>query len=239
MSEINARTREALDYVVPEDIPVRDAWNRVVEDARTASGGRRSIRLFPRTRRQWAWAVAIVVAAAVPLSALAAATHWWFEGSSPSPTSAVLVVETGSWNGTPWYLLAYMSESNGVCYGVTAKPPAREVGALNCDNDVLSAAQASGSGRDVPPHAIGYLIQSSPPLPPVISGAVIDDVRNIEVNLEDGRVARTETIAAPAALGGGENLRFYVVRIPSTGSPRKVVGTDAQARIVAERIVSG
>jgi hypothetical protein len=164
------------------------------------------------TQRRWALVVlAILIAVSIPLTALAVSEDWWFVGAAPDPAGAVEAVESGVWNGVPWALVAYDSESGGVCYGLSINVPqaTRPNGALSC-------AFLDDGGK--PQHSLSYLTAGSADagFPRYAAGAVQADAATVELQIADGSIVRTQTLPRPATLH--TDVQFFVTRLPA-GTP--------------------
>jgi hypothetical protein len=164
------------------------------------------------TRRRWALvALAILIAVTIPLTALAVSEDWWFVGAAPDPAGAVGAVDSGVWNRMPWTLVAYDSESGGVCYGLSINAPQ-----ATRPNGTLTCAFLDNSGR--PQHSLSYLTAGSADngFPRYAAGAVQPDAASVALHMTDGSIVRTQTLPRPATLHS--DVRFFVTRLPA-GSP--------------------
>jgi hypothetical protein len=190
-------------------------------------------------RRKWLLVAAVVAAVVVPVAAATiAVTNWsgWWEHDQFRPASEPAVVQTGSWDGTRWQLVAYLeSHTTNVdhyCYSVmpygaslTARPAA-----VGCGG-IPTRPQDAPTG-----HAgILYGATKSPGLPYWAAGPVVDTAVAVALHFRDGDVLRLPTYAAPESLG---HVRFYATPLPevpeSSGqSPVKVVGLDENGAVVA------
>jgi hypothetical protein len=167
------------------------------------------------TRRRIIIALAVAAAVMIPLAALADANDWWFfrTPGSPTPTSAPVIVTTGAWDGHPWQLVAYPSETDGLCVSmIPGTGTASSYGAaMGCATlkGVPRTAQTKPAAQDM---TITYLSGSATSvLPAYIVGPVVEDATTVVIRLSDGTVIRTPTFAGPSPL---EHVRFYAVRLP-------------------------
>jgi hypothetical protein len=224
---------EVLDELVPRFDQERGDWERVVADARR--------KRRPRvTRRRLVVVALAIVALAIPLFAAASQDWWFLRFSDPGfePVGGIEVVKTGTWDGQPWELAAYVS-ANGLCFSLTPTSDGRATGegaGLSCApivgvpskdlnaSEALSITMLAGSSIEFPPYAVG---------------PVIDDADEVAIHFHDGTVIRTPTFDAPSELGA---IRFYAVQLekpPFTFEPRpqskiqKVVGLTSEGEVVA------
>jgi hypothetical protein len=193
-------------------------------------GGERASRRAHVSRRRLAIALALVVAAVVPLVAVGADGHWWFLDSpeSPAPTTAPVVVHQGGWSGHPWELVAYTSGAGDLCYSIGPRGSGRGRGvgaAMTCarieagTNTTISGLGGAGGG-----------------LPDHIGGAVVGSAATVEIMLTTGEALRVPTFAGPESLG---DLRFFASElphrrfVPGERIVARLVGYDAGGKIVA------
>jgi hypothetical protein len=221
--------KQTLDDLAPaqEDLP---AWEDVLDRAgvEVAQRARR-----PLWKRSWIVLTAVLIAVLVPLAAIGSEENWWFlreEGMGPKPATDVVVVKSGTWNGYDWELVAYVSSTGGICYGIQptrlGKPTAG--GNLSCGPSTISGSEAAlgwGKGEQLTPYVIG---------------AVSEKAEQVEIYFTGGQVVRTPTIAAPKALGS--RVRFYATPFPSgvdfpgkslSDPVEKFIGLDGEGKIVA------
>jgi hypothetical protein len=239
-----------LDELVPRFDNERGDWSSVVADARAEWPVTRSIPTLdmtserPRsrkwlTRRRVAVIAIAVVAIATPLIATAS-QDWWFLGISllPEPTTDVVVVKSGEWDGKPWQLVAYGGEGSQVCYGVMPRSAGGSTGegqggGLACIR-IAGVPHESGSGE--PRLGVMYLSHPSPALAAYIAGPIVDSADEVEIHLVGGEVIRTPTFDAPDELG---SIRFYAAQLPETdssgGQVQKLVGIGHDGEVVACR----
>ena len=237
---MNARSvATILDDLAPRQGFAHD-WNDVLERAGVHEAGA----VGPAwRRRKWLLVAAVVAAVIVPVAAATVAvTNWsgWWPSSPHDqfrPASEPVVVQTGSWDGARWQLVAYRefdtSNIDVYCYSVMPY------------GSSLAAHPAGGSGcggfparpPDAPTGPAGILFGSaeSPGLPYWAAGPVVDAAVVVALHFRDGDVLRLPTYAAPESLG---HVRFYATPIPevpqSSGqSPVKVVGLDENGGVVA------
>ena len=233
-------TPEAVLEQLVSDATWRPDW----QDVLSRAGVPKRRRLLTRKRLLVAFAIAAAVI--VPLAAVAAANDWWFfqTPGSPSPTSAPVVVKTGVWEGHPWQLVAYPSETDGLCVSMVpgtdrnssagaamgcgpidgvARPPTTKPGASD-----MKITWLSGSG--------------SAELPAYIVGPVIEAATTVAIRFNDGTTIHTSTFAGPSPL---QHVHFYAVqlpgseaRTPNTAPPSImpldwIAGLDHDGRVVA------
>jgi hypothetical protein len=239
MSEHDAALAVLLDEVLPRGEQHGD-WQRVLEDAR-----RRRPRLF-RSRLALVGAI-VAVATVVPLTALAVSEDWWFLGSAsmPAPAGSVVVVKSGDWNGVPWTLTAYRSQTNTICFAFTPNSPS---GRPATPDGGHSAAAACGRDlRGIGDAAVGATLHSilflgssgmygAHAFPGFAVGPSAPDVTQIKILLAGGTNIVTDTFAAPAELG--VPARFYVAAVPSGERVQAIVALDASGRNLEELTVS-
>lgn len=241
---MNARSVEdGLDRLAPREQFAHD-WRDVLERAGVQEA--RAIRPVWR-RRKWLLVAAVVAAVVVPVAAATVAvTNWNGWWSSPHdrfrPVTEPVVVQTGSWDGTRWQLVAYReadsnseadSNIDGYCYSVMpygSPPTARPAGGSMCGGFITRPPNSPAG-----PASITYGSAESPGLSYWAAGPVVDTAVAVEVHLRDGDVLRLPTYAAPESLG---HVRFYATPIrqvpQSSGqSPVKVVGLDENGAVVA------
>lgn len=240
-----------LDELVPEFADEQGDWPAVVRDVRVQQAGEReshrsaalgSSWVRRRARRHRIVVLAIVVAAiAVPLAALAASEKWWFFrfGGAPTPITEVEVVKTGTWSGHDWQLLAYLSSTDGICFGITPSGSADDGEGAGMGCAAIEGVPRTAESKPYTPHAITFMSGSSERFPTYAVGPVIDTATEVAVHLADGTVVRTSTFDAPDKLGA---IRFYATLLPdpprTTEQPprtqiRKLVGFDRNGEIVA------
>jgi hypothetical protein len=203
------------------------------------------------TKRRLVVLVAVLAAVLVPLAAVGAANDWWFlnsDGSSPTPRQAPNVVKQGEWNGHPWQLAAWRSESSpatfpsmedGLCFSVTPRgfPAEGEGGATSCNPfagiDPMSETKRSEM-------TITFLgAAASKQLPSYIAGPVISEATAVEIRFGNGDVLRVPTFAAPRERL--QRVRFYATPLPSNVQPtpndptwlKSVAGLDAKGKVIA------
>jgi hypothetical protein len=189
----------------------------------------------------------VAVATVVPLTALALSEDWWFlgSGSMPAPAGSVIVVKSGDWNGVPWTLTAYRSQTNTICFAFTpnspsgrpATPDGGPTAAAACGRDLRGIADAP-AGTTL--HSIFFLgssgMNGAHAFPGFAAGPSAPDVTKIKILLADGTNIVTDTFAAPGELG--VPARFYVVAVPSGERVRAIVALDASGHKLEELTVS-
>jgi hypothetical protein len=168
-----------------------------------------------------------------------------------------VVVATGTWSGQPWKLVAFNSRGTGTCWGITYDnpPPAQDVIAqLSGPGVVSGSANGLGCGSIVGirlPHihenftTITWMIarSQSNAVPAWIAGPVIESVKKVTIDFDNGSSVDAPTYAPPESLGRlrwFQPIRFYAAQLPPTASgaagdpfPHKLIGFDANGKIVA------
>ena len=209
----------AMNALVPSFAAEQPDWANVVARAEAVSPRRRFV-----TRRRLVAVFVVLAAVLIPLAALADAHDWWFFGAGmPVPTSAPVVVTTGEWSGHPWELVAYPSETDGLCFSITPK---------RGDGSSYGGAMTCGPFAGVPRTAatktdadmqITFLSGSwTNVLPAYIAGPVIEQASTVEIRFQDGTTLQAPTIAAPPPL---EHIRFYAAPLPPAEYPADTLGT--------------
>jgi hypothetical protein len=239
---MNAHSVEdVLDRLAPREHFAHD-WGDVLARA----GVHEAAAVGPAWRRRKSLLVAALVAAVVvPVAAATVAvTRWsgWFPHDQLQihPVTEPVVVQTGSWDGKRWQLVAYREDSknfvdgyDGYCYSVMpygSPLTARPAGGSMCGGFIARSPNAPAG-----PAGILFGSAESPGLPYWAAGPVVDTAVVVALHFRDGDVLRLRTYAAPESLG---HVRFYATPIPevppSSGrSPVKVVGLDENGAVVA------
>jgi hypothetical protein len=213
---------DALDRLAPTAAWLPD-WSDVLHRA-----GQAERRPWFARRRVAVLAVALV-AAMIPLAALAAVKDWWFfrNGGAPTPAAAPVVVETGEWDGHPWELSAYPSTTNGLCLSLTPTPAYGA--ALGCAP--IAGAPRSPETQPLPDMSITYLTGSGgATFPAYVVGAVLQGASQVEIRFDGGRTLRVPTVAAPPPL---EHVRFFATRAAGANDVRSVAGLDDAGAVIA------
>jgi hypothetical protein len=228
---------DVLDRLVPPEQFAHD-WGDVLERAGVDEAGARGPAW---RRRKWLLLAAVIAAVVVPVAAATVAVTngwngWWSSQHQLRPLTEPVVVQTGSWDGKRWQLVAYREGDNnidGYCLSVMpygSSPTARPAGGSMCGGFIARPADAPAG-----PAGINYGSAESPGLPYWAAGPVVDTAVEVALYLRDGHVLRLPTYAAPESFG---HVRFYATPIPevpqSSGqSPVKVVGIDKADAVVA------
>jgi hypothetical protein len=236
---MNARSVEdVLDRLAPREQFEHD-WGDVLERAGVHEAGARGP---SRRRRNWLLVAAVVAAILVPVgAATVAVTNWngWWSSHDQlglRPATEPVIVQTGSWDGTRWQLVAYREAGrniDGYCYSVMpygSSLTARPAGGIMCGGFITRPPDAPAG-----PAGINYGSAESPGLPYWAAGPVVNTAAEVVVYFRDGHVLRLPTYAVPESLG---QVRFYATPIPevpqSSGqSAVKVVGLDGSGTVVA------
>ena len=185
----------------------------------------------------------------VPLAAIGSEQGWLFLDHGkvmpgmPKPVSEILEVKSGSWSGHDWKLAAYRAlvrrggvgaGIDGLCYllqsadgdqGLCAPIPPWHAGASSESSTPESVTYIGGSFNNSAgaPDKTGWLF-----------GMVRNNVAEVDIHFEDGRVIDAPTFAAPEALAAP--VRFYGVELSDYRmylTISKLVGLDAQGQIAA------
>jgi hypothetical protein len=237
--------KQTLDDLAPqEDIP---AWEDVLDRAgiETPRPARR-----PLWKRSWSIVLAALVAVLVPLAAIGSEQDWWFFRFGPplKPVSEVVVVKTGSWSGNDWELIAFRSDTKGLCFGLQ---PTRLGTSRNGAGGVIGCSSFAGVPRtsDVKPSSlminvlIAIGIEKNEQAVPYAAGPVSDEAAQVDIYLQGGEVVHTPAFDAPEELGAP--IRFYATQLPSSALPSnpeggggalpitKLVGLDGEGKVVA------
>lgn len=230
---------------VLEQLVADATWQPDWQEVLARAGAAPAHRLL--TRRRVTVSVAVAAAVIIPLAALAAANDWWFfrTPGSPTPTIAPVIVKTGVWDGHHWQLVAYPSETDGLCVSMIpgAGTDSSYGAAMGCATlkGVPRTAQTKPAAQDM---TITYLSGSpTSVLPAYIVGPVVEDAARVAIRLSDGTTIRTPTFGAPPPL---QHVRFYAVQLPDSqgGSPRTtppfhatplqwIAGLDQSGHVVA------
>ena len=211
----------AMKDLVPSFATEQPDWTNVVARAEAVSPRRRFV-----TRRRLVLALVVVAAVLIPLAALADAHDWWFFRipGSPVPTSAPVLVTTGEWSGHPWQLVAYPSETDGLCFSIGPKSATGSTygSAMTC-GPFMGVAHTAAT-KTVPDMQITFLSGSwTNVLPAYIAGPVIEQASTVEIRFQDGTTLQAPTIAAPPPL---EHIRFYAAPLPPAEYPADTLGTQ-------------
>ena len=219
----------ALEQLV-DDVAWQPDWPGVLARA----GVVRRPRLL--TRGRVIVVLAVAAAVIIPLAAVAAANDWWFfrTPGSPTPTSAPVVVKTGVWGAHPWQLVAYPSETDGLCVSmVLGTGSGSSYGAAMGCAPIEGVARTTQTKPGAPDMTITYLSGSATAeLPAYIVGPVIEDATTVAIRWSDGTTIRTPTFAAPSPL---EHVRFYAAANPpyDISSMEWIAGLDHSGHVVA------
>jgi hypothetical protein len=219
--------------------PIDDSrWIDVLQRAASfdSRAHRAGIRML--SRRRLVLVVAAVVAVLIPLGALGAANDWWFLGSAgaPVPVIAPIVVKEGEWSGHPWQLVAYPSNTDGLCFTITpggSKATGSRAG-MACAP--FAGVARTAQTKTTPDMTITFLSGFGfGGFPPYIAGPVIKGVDQVEIKFVNGDVLRVPTFPAPDPLTA---VRFYASQIPAAvaqGHPlvKTLAGLDVHGNVVA------
>lgn len=198
-----------------------------------------------RARRRILAVVVALLAVLIPVSAVPVVNEWWFFqfGEAPAPVTDVVVVKSGTWDGTRWELVAYRSGTDGICFSMGPATSAETTGAggaMSCDQ--IEGVPRTPESKPYTPHAISFLSASGSggELPAYVAGPVTGRADEVAVYFANGVVLQTPTFEAPSSLGP---IRFYAAQLPDAvarlavpldyGWIEKLVGLDGDGRIVA------
>ena len=234
---MNARSVEdVLDRLAPREQFAHD-WGGVLDRAGVHEAGA----VGPAwRRRKWLLLAAVVAAVLVPVAAatVAATNDWWLFHADHGlhPVTEPVVVQTGTWDGKRWQLVASRFAGNGIvgyCSSVMlyGSPPAvSSGGGGGCGGFITRPADAPAG-----PAGINFGSAESRGLPYWAAGPVVDTAVEVDIHFRNGDVLRVPTYAVPESFG---HVRFYAAPIPevpaSSGQwPVKVVGLDKNNAVVA------
>jgi len=235
---MNARSVEdVLDRLAPREQFAHD-WGDVLDRAGVHEAGA----VGPAwRRRKWLLLAAVVAALLIPVAAatVAATNDWWIFRADHGlhPVTEPVVVQTGTWDGKRWQLVASRFAGNGIDDGYCSSvmpygsPPAvSSGGGGGCGGFIARPADAPDG-----PAGINFGSAESRGLPYWAAGPVVDTAVEVDIHFRNGDVLRVPTHAVPEAFG---HVRFYVTPIPevpeSSGQwPVKVVGLDKNDAVVA------
>lgn len=242
--------KQTLDSLAPVQSELPN-WANILERAgiEGKAEARRSL-----WKRSWIAAIVVVVAVLVPLAAIGSEQDWWFfhfgGQSLLKPLTGVSVVKTGSWDGNEWELVAFRSETEGLCFGILPtrlRAPANSAGGgLGCGSVAgvprTPAATPSSAMITVLTGAVGGIEKNEQAVPYAV-GPVSDVAVQIGIYLRDGEVVHTPAFGAPEELGAP--IHFYATQLPPSALPStseeggrtipitKLVGLDGAGKVVA------
>jgi hypothetical protein len=242
--------KQTLDSLAPPQSEVPN-WGYILE--RAGIEGKAEARR-PLWKRSWIVAAVVVVAALLPFAAIGSEQDWWFfhfgGQSLLKPATDVSVVKTGSWEGNEWQLVAFRSETQGLCFGIL---PTRIGAPANSAGGGLSCGSVAGVPRTpaaIPNSlmitflagAIGGVEKNEQAVPYAV-GPVSEVAVQVDIYLRDGEVVHTPAFGAPEELG--VPIRFYATQLPPGALPStsedgartipitKLVGLDGAGRVIA------
>lgn len=235
---MNARSvATIIDELTPRQGFAHD-WSDVLERAGVREAGASG---SAWRRHKWLLLAAAVAAIIVPVAAatVAATNDWWIFRAEHGlhPVTEPVVVQTGSWDGKRWQLVASRFAGNGLldgyCVSVmpSGSPPTESSRAGGgCGGFIARPADAPAG-----PAGINFGTAEARGLPYWAAGPVVDTAAEVEIQLRDGDVLRLPTYGAPETFG---HVRFYATPVaevpPSSGEwPVKVVGLDKNGAVVA------
>jgi hypothetical protein len=201
-------------------------------------------------RRRMLVALAAVVAAIYSVPAVAEESWWWANSGDSSMQPVTQVLTVGRWTsqdlmihpeegavpsagfdaaGGHWLLQAFINHQGHLCVGVSPDPPrvANEDAFIACGHPVhgISSATTSadlhwvGFGTAVP----GRVEDANARF---VFGPAAANVREVDLENEDGRVLRVSTMAAPEGLG--VPARFWIAVVPMEQLVHTLVPRDAE-----------
>jgi hypothetical protein len=233
---MNARSVEdVLEELAPREQFTHD-WRDVLERAGVHEAGA----VTPaRRRRKWLLLAAVLAAVIVPVAAATIAVTnwngWWESHHQIRPLTEPVVVQTGSWDGKRWQLVAYREGNrnlDGYCFSVMpygSSPAASPTGGSMCGGFIARAPDAPAG-----PAGITFGSAESPGLPYWAAGPVVDTAVVVVLHFRDGDVLRLPTYPVPESFG---HVRFYATPIPEVPQSSgqwtvKVVGLDKHGVVV-------
>jgi hypothetical protein len=261
---------QLLDELAPLVAAEESSWEDVLQRAERLSGGtpelngrapatQRRSRAPHRFRRRvprhpLLLALALLVVAVVPVSALAVAKHdpWWFLrgtgliGEAPAKGNNVVIVKEEHWDGRRFALTAYRSLAGHLCYQLTEETsngtPTPSGGGA-CTETIGSLVKTPGGRRRR--LTISFLSGTSGSLADIV-GPVVATATEVQITLGNGTVLTTQTFAAPKELG--MPIRFFATLVPLSKTkgagckqsvkalrqtrPRRLVATGARGNVV-------
>ena len=227
---------DALDFLAPaqEDVPT---WDEILA---RAGADNPAPAQRPLWKRSWVIALAVLVAALVPLAAIGAEQGWWFTTGNGGMQSVgpVVEIESGVWDGHPWKMEAErVAETDPFAHPKNDEPNWGEKQYDLCISIDSSASQYGGLGCEPGPPKSGFggvdtgTLGPNPDETPYVAGAVSEDITQVDIYLPDGHILHTPTIAAPEALGA--SYRFYAAELPAFNDMSKLVGLDSDGKVIA------
>ena len=199
---MNARSLEdVLDRLAPREQFAHD-WGGVLDRAGVHEAGA----VGPAwRRRKWLLLAAVVAAVLVPVAAatVAATNDWWLFHADHGlhPVTEPVVVQTGTWDGKRWQLVASRFAGNGIvgyCSSVMlyGSPPAvSSGGGGGCGGFITRPADAPAG-----PAGINFGSAESRGLPYWAAGPVVDTAVAVDIRFRNGDVLRVPTYAGPNPL---------------------------------------
>lgn len=253
----------ALLEELSPDVPASGrGWDDVL--ARVELGGTASKPGRAHVRRRGVLIGALAAAVLIPLVALAAANDWWFfrYRDVPRPLdNKPVVVETGSWNGHRWEMVAYTS-ADGTCWAITF-PDAKEIGgsgafpvshgitgsgasALSCGG-IVGLRPPNPGAIDLP--TVMYMIAGNTApgtdYPNWLAGPVVESAVSVVVRFRNGGVVKVPTshIVTLGHVGWYGPVRFFAAPYPRDVVPfqwpRSITGFDKHGNVVACAVPTG
>jgi len=248
-------TRSVLSDLVAFPSDVESDWTNVMQRAsrldsplhrssryRRLLRDRRStqLRALPRVNRRYARrsiiaTFAIITALCGSAFALSANNNWWFfYDGAPAPTSDVIMVTSGTWDGHPWIFTAHRTEDFGICYSLTQGTDATgRPGSLSCSP---TSFPTPGTSPVVERMMSSGFSGGGASFPASFFGAADDSVSRIDIIEESGASISIPTIPAPDSLDTG--IRFFVTSLPIGTTVAEAIGYDSSGNLIARNVFS-
>ena len=138
--------------------------------------------------------------------------------ASAGSAASKVKVASGMFHGVPWTLRARDSRDGAWCMSLTVAGEATST----CDKLTLSNRRSS----------VNYFGHLGRPGPDYWAGPITATAKSVVLTYTDGRRVSVPTILAPKGLV--RQVSFYVFLTPCrTPAPKRIVGLDAQGRVVA------
>jgi hypothetical protein len=197
--------------------------------------------------------VAVAVLAVLYAVPAVAQERWWWMGASGSEMQPVTqVLTSGEWTteelrlhpeegtapttgfgaaGQRWTMQTYMSAESGLCIGISPNPPrpANEGAFMGCGHPVHGIPLTYTPDEL---HWVGWGLaipgKVTPVAPRFMFGPAAPNVRNVDLENNDGRVLRVPTHALPDSLG--VSARFWIVVLPLDHLVHTIVPRDENGK---------
>jgi hypothetical protein len=152
-----------------------------------------------------------------------------------NPAKGVGTVATGNWAGEDWYIFAYRSISDEVCYGIERGAPSASWSFLYDIQFRPGFTCAASRKHNQPLRPLEYLYSLGsnglPPygekdFPPYLLGPVVDRTASVRIELAKGAPIELKTVLVPAA--AGIRARFFYTELPCGVQLSRIVASDAR-----------